>query len=87
MYAIMLTMAIKFCCSIAFFAVNLQAMETHPTCLRQTGISMGFVVANAVGMLGPYIAYMVCSMLWPRTNEHPHEMHNSDELPPSGCNV
>lgn len=58
-YTITLTFAIKFCTSVTFFAVNLQAMETHPTCLRQTGISMGIVIANGFGMLGPYIVYLV----------------------------
>lgn len=56
---IVLTIAIKFCASVTFFAVNLQALETYPTCLRQTGISMGIVAANAFGMFGPYIVYVV----------------------------
>lgn len=56
-----LTMSIKLCTTVTFFAVNLQAMETYPTCLRQTGISMGIVAANGIGMLGPYIVYVVSS--------------------------
>lgn len=54
-----LTIVIKFWSAITYFAVNLQSMETYPTCLRQTGISCGVVFSNAVGILGPYIAYLV----------------------------
>lgn len=34
-------------------------METYPTCLRQTGISIGSIVANIIGMVGPYIVLLV----------------------------
>ena len=54
-----LVVFVKFSISIAFFAVNLQAMETYPTCLRQSGISIGAIVANSFGVLGPYIVYLV----------------------------
>lgn len=54
-----LTIIIKFWSAITYFAVNLQSMETYPTCLRQTGISIGIIFSNAVGVLGPYIAYLV----------------------------
>lgn len=54
-----LTIIIKFWGAITFFAVNLQSMETYPTCLRQTGISCGAIFSNGVGVLGPYIAYLV----------------------------
>lgn len=50
---------IKFNVSITFFALNLQAMEIYPTCLRQTGFSIMTVVANTMGLLGPYIVYLV----------------------------
>lgn len=50
---------IKFFVSINFYISNLQAMETYPTCLRQTGISIGSIVANIFGMLGPYIVLLV----------------------------
>ena len=50
---------IKFFVSMNFYTVNLQAMETYPTCLRQTGISLETIVANFVGMLGPYIVVLV----------------------------
>ncbi|CAO1419238.1 unnamed protein product [Diamesa serratosioi] len=53
-----LVVFVKFSISIAFFAVNLQAMETYPTCLRQSGISIGAIVANSFGILGPYIVYL-----------------------------
>lgn len=54
----LLSVFIKFCISITFFVVNLQAMETYPTCLRQTGISIGAIVSNALGSAGPYIVYL-----------------------------
>ncbi|XP_026477381.1 carcinine transporter-like [Ctenocephalides felis] len=45
----------RFCISITFYVVNLQAMEIYPTCLRQTGISTSVIVSNAMGVLGPFI--------------------------------
>lgn len=50
---------IKCSVSVNFYAANLLAMETYPTCLRQTGISTGSVVANIFGMFGPYIVFLV----------------------------
>lgn len=49
---------IKMASSITWFAVNLQAMEIYPTCLRQSGISVGSIAGNAVGIFGPYIVYL-----------------------------
>lgn len=49
---------IKFCTSITFFAVNLQSMEIYPTCLRQSGIAVGSIVANSLAVFGPYIVYL-----------------------------
>lgn len=57
--AIALITVVKFWTAITFFAINLQAMETYPTCLRQTGISIGMIFSNAFGILGPYISYLV----------------------------
>lgn len=59
MYSICLSVVIKLCISITFFAVYLQSIETYPTCLRQTGISLGMIASNAVGVVGPYIVYLV----------------------------
>lgn len=56
----LLTIVVKFCTSISFFAIYLQSMETYPTCLRQTGISLGMIASNAFGVLGPYIVLLVC---------------------------
>lgn len=50
---------VKFCLAITFFVINLQAMETYPTCLRQTGLSIGIMGSNIIGILGPYIVYLV----------------------------
>lgn len=54
-----LAILIKFNISVNFFAINLQAMEIYPTCLRQTGFSIMTVVSNTMGLLGPYIVYLV----------------------------
>lgn len=54
-----LPVVIRFCISINFYVVCLQSMEIYPTCIRQTGISIGTIVSNAVGVLGPYIVYLV----------------------------
>lgn len=58
-YTICLTVLAKFCVSITYFAINLQALETYPTCLRQSGISVGMIIANVFGICGPYINYLV----------------------------
>jgi MFS transporter, OCT family, solute carrier family 22 (organic cation transporter), member 4/5 len=49
---------IKFCSSITFFAVNLQSMEIYPTCLRQSGIAVGSILANILAIFGPYIIFL-----------------------------
>jgi OCT family organic cation transporter-like MFS transporter 4/5 len=53
-----LVVFIKFCTSITFFAVNLQSMEVYPTCLRQSGIAVGSIVANTLAVSGPYIVHL-----------------------------
>lgn len=57
--ALALATFMRFCVSITFYVVNLQAMEIYPTCLRQTGISTSIIASNAVGVLGPYIILLV----------------------------
>ncbi|XP_055297249.1 carcinine transporter isoform X2 [Sitodiplosis mosellana] len=49
---------VKFWLAITFFVINLQAMETYPTCLRQTGLSIGTIGSNIIGIFGPYIVYL-----------------------------
>ncbi|XP_011194636.2 carcinine transporter [Zeugodacus cucurbitae] len=49
---------IKFLNAITFFTVNLQSMEIYPTCMRQTGIALGTILANAFGVLAPYLVYL-----------------------------
>ncbi|XP_067618642.1 carcinine transporter-like isoform X2 [Eurosta solidaginis] len=49
---------IKFLNALTFFTVNLQSMEIYPTCMRQTGIALGAILANAVGILAPYLVYL-----------------------------
>ncbi|KAF2880324.1 hypothetical protein ILUMI_25837 [Ignelater luminosus] len=49
---------LKFCISFAFYSVNLHALEIYPTCLRQTGMALCSLSANAFCILGPYIVYL-----------------------------
>ncbi|XP_065079930.1 beta-alanine transporter isoform X1 [Ochlerotatus camptorhynchus] len=56
--SIALSIAIKFCVSISFFAVNLQSIEIYPTCLRQTGLAFAAIMANLFGIFGPYVVYL-----------------------------
>ncbi|XP_044258054.1 beta-alanine transporter isoform X1 [Tribolium madens] len=44
--------------SVAFYAMNLQTLEIYPTCLRQTGSSIGYLVASLFGILTPYVTYL-----------------------------
>ncbi|XP_038122925.1 solute carrier family 22 member 21 [Culex quinquefasciatus] len=53
-----LTISIKLCVSINFFAVNLQSIEIYPTCLRQTGLAFAAIASNLFGVLGPYLVYL-----------------------------
>ena len=54
-----LVVFVKFCFTITFYVVHLVAMETYPTCVRQTGTSLGAVMGSSMGILGPYIVYLV----------------------------
>lgn len=55
---ITLVVFVKFCFTITFYVVHLVAMETYPTCVRQTGTSLGAVMGSSMGILGPYIVYL-----------------------------
>lgn len=33
-------------------------MEVYPTCLRQTGLALGHILANAIGIVAPYMVYL-----------------------------
>lgn len=57
-YATWFSVFIKFFISLAFYIVNLLSMETYPTCLRQTGISIGSITGNLFGVLGPYVVFI-----------------------------
>jgi hypothetical protein len=52
-------LTVKFALTVAAYSSYLQCMELYPTCLRQTGTSVGFLLANGMGALGPYIVYLV----------------------------
>lgn len=49
---------IKFLNAVTFFTASLQGMEIYPTCMRQTGIALGTILANAIGVLAPYLVYL-----------------------------
>nr|CAD7268180.1 unnamed protein product [Timema shepardi] len=53
-----MVVSIKFVTSISGYTCSLQAMEIFPTCVRQTGCSLGSSAASIVGTLGPYILYL-----------------------------
>lgn len=55
---IVFVLVVKFSITIAAYSSYLQCMELYPTCLRQTGTSVGFLIANGLGALGPYIVYL-----------------------------
>lgn len=52
----------KFSVCITFYTVYLHAVETYPTCLRQTGTSTNSLVASLLGILGPYVIYLGTSV-------------------------
>lgn len=53
---------IKLTLTTSFYMVWLQAIEIYPTCVRQTGTSVGGMMSNLVGIIGPYIVFLVsCS--------------------------
>lgn len=49
---------VKFCASVSIFAVNIIAVEIYPTCLRQSGMSIGIICTNLLGILGPYVVHL-----------------------------
>ncbi|KAI9584390.1 hypothetical protein GQX74_006285 [Glossina fuscipes] len=49
---------IKFLNAVTFFTASLQGMEIYPTCMRQTGIALGTILANAIGIVAPYLVYL-----------------------------
>ncbi|XP_021937634.1 solute carrier family 22 member 24-like isoform X3 [Zootermopsis nevadensis] len=53
-----MVLVVKLSLTVAAYSSYLQCMELYPTCLRQTGTSVGFLIANALGALGPYIVYL-----------------------------
>lgn len=57
---------IKLALTTSFYMVWLQAIEIYPTCVRQTGTSIGGTLANLIGIVGPYVTYLVSTIfvLW-----------------------
>ncbi|EDV94421.1 carcinine transporter [Drosophila grimshawi] len=49
---------IKFLNALTFFTANLQCLEIYPTCIRQTGVALGSILANGIGVLAPYLVYL-----------------------------
>uniref|UniRef100_A0A182PNN8 Major facilitator superfamily (MFS) profile domain-containing protein n=1 Tax=Anopheles epiroticus TaxID=199890 RepID=A0A182PNN8_9DIPT len=58
MAATALVTFVKFCIGITFFVVNLRSIEIYPTCLRQTGLSVGTIAATIFGIVGPYVVHL-----------------------------
>lgn len=44
--------------TVSYYIINLFNMELYPTCLRQTGMSLGNVVSGGAGAIAPYILYL-----------------------------
>lgn len=55
---IILVLIVKFSVTVAAYCAYLQCMELYPTCLRQTGTSLGVLLATLVATLSPYIVYL-----------------------------
>lgn len=53
-----LAMSLKFLNGITFLSMNLQAMETYPTCLRQSGLALGAIAGNSIGVVSPFVVYL-----------------------------
>ncbi|XP_071441641.1 carcinine transporter-like [Hetaerina americana] len=53
---------VKFTVCISFYAIYMQALETYPTCLRQTGTSSNSIIASLIGVIGPYVVYLGTSV-------------------------
>nr|CAD7588044.1 unnamed protein product [Timema genevievae] len=49
---------VKFCFTVTNYVIYLQGIEIYPTCIRQSGTSVGTLVSTSLGMLGPYIVYL-----------------------------
>lgn len=50
---------VKLTLTTSFYVVWLRTIEIYPTCVRQTGTSIGGTVSNIIGITGPYIIYLV----------------------------
>jgi len=49
---------IKFLNAVTFFTSCLQCLEIYPTCMRQTGLALGTIVANGIGVVAPYLVHL-----------------------------
>ncbi|XP_047104001.1 solute carrier family 22 member 7-like isoform X2 [Schistocerca piceifrons] len=52
------TLAVQFCAQASVSFTNLQSLEIHPTCVRQTSVAMEYMLMNAVICVAPYIAFV-----------------------------
>ncbi|XP_049845748.1 solute carrier family 22 member 8-like [Schistocerca gregaria] len=53
---------IQFCNQASLSLTNLQSMEIHPTCVRQTSVAMEYMLSNAINCVAPYVAYVGTEM-------------------------
>ncbi|XP_063227631.1 solute carrier family 22 member 21-like isoform X2 [Bacillus rossius redtenbacheri] len=49
---------VKFCFTVTNYVIYLQGIEIYPTCIRQSGTSVGTLVSTSLGMVSPYIVYL-----------------------------
>lgn len=49
--------------TVSYYLINLLNMELYPTCLRQSGMSLGNLVSSGASAIAPYVIYLVSSMI------------------------
>lgn len=54
-----LVIFLKFSIALSLYTIQLQGLEIFPTCIRQTGQSLGLLSSNAASILAPYVIYFV----------------------------
>lgn len=49
--------------TVSYYIIELLNMELYPTCLRQTGMSLGNLASGGAAALAPYILHLVSLIL------------------------
>ena len=55
---IVFCMIAKFISSATFLIVYVQTVELYPTCIRNTGMGFTSLLAQVVGIAGPYVVHL-----------------------------